>query len=410
MQKPELLAPAGNLEKLKMAIIYGADAVYLGGQRFSLRAAAGNFSSEEMTQGLAFAHGHGVKVYVTINIFFHNEDLIGLPEYLEDLAQMGIDGIIASDPGVIALARAKVPQLPIHLSTQANTTNWASARFWGQQGVSRLVLARELSLEEIKEVKAKTGLELEVFVHGAMCMSYSGRCLLSNYMAHRDANRGQCAQPCRWKYALVEETRPGQYYPIEEDERGSYIFNSQDLNMLEHLPELLETGVSSLKIEGRMKSVHYVATVVKVYRQAIDSLLGDPENFQVREQWKQEITKVSHRDYTTGFYFGKPTVEDHTYGTSSYLRHYDFVGVVLEYNEQKNIAFVEQRNKIFLGDELEVVGPQAEPISFFLEEMWDQNGQLIEEAPHPQQKIYLKLPIKTEPNAMVRRLKVREGG
>lgn len=410
MIKPELLAPAGSLEKLKMAITYGADAVYLGGKQFGLRAGAGNFTPEEMAEGVEIAHSRGVKVYVTINIFAHNEDLRDLPDYLRSLAELKVDAVIISDPGVLEMAREYAPNLELHLSTQANTTNWASARFWEKQGVTRIVLARELSLEEIREVRDKTGVELEVFVHGAMCMSYSGRCLISNYLAHRDANRGECAQPCRWKYALVEENRPGQYFPIEEDERGSYIFNSHDLSMLEHLPELVKAGIASFKIEGRMKSVHYVSTVVKVYRQALDAYFADPDNYKVRADWKEEIAKVSHRDYTTGFYFGKPNTEAHTYGSSSYLRSYDFVGVIIDYDAEKGLYLVEQRNKIFLGDNLEAAGPKGEPQTFILEEMRDMGGNPVESAPHPQQKLYMKIPFEVDSWSMLRRFKEERQG
>lgn len=384
-KKIELLAPAGNLEKLQIAVVYGADAVYLGGQAFGLRAAAGNFTQDEMSKGLDFAHSHGAKVYVTVNIFAHNQDLEQLPSYLRQLESLGVDGLIISDPGVWKIAQEIDVKIPLHVSTQANTTNWASCAFWEGLGAERIVLARELSLEEIKEIRSRVGLELEVFVHGAMCISYSGRCLLSNYMAGRDANRGECAQPCRWNYALLEEKRPGYYYPIEEDERGSYVFNSQDLCLLPYLPELIEAGVDSIKIEGRMKSIHYVATVVQAYRRALDSYYSDPKGYKPDPAWYNEITKVSHRDYTSGFLFGKPQGEDHNYETSSYLRSYDFVGLVLDYDSKDGQATVEQRNNFRVGDELEISGPHTPLFVQKLSEMWDKSGEAIDIAPHPRQ-------------------------
>ncbi|MDD4049165.1 MAG: U32 family peptidase, partial [Clostridia bacterium] len=390
MKKVELLAPAGNLEKLKIAIIYGADAVYLGGKDFSLRASAGNFTLEEITEGVKFAHDHKAKVYITVNIFVHNNDLVKLPDYLRELENIGVDGILFSDPGVWEISQEINSNLSLHLSTQANTTNWASAKFWESKGVERLVLARELSLEEIKEIRKKVESELEIFVHGAMCISYSGRCLLSNYMTGRDANRGECAQPCRWNYALQEEKRLGVYYPIYEDERGSYIFNSQDLCLIRHLPELIDAGINSLKIEGRMKSVHYVATVVYAYRKAIDAYYANPQGYVFDENWYEEILKVSHRDYTTGFLFGKPEKDDHNYETSSYLRNYDFVGLVLDYDNITGIATVEQRNNFKVGDELEIIGAETKRFTQILEIMKDEKGNEIEVAPHAQQVIYLK--------------------
>jgi putative protease len=407
-KKVELLAPAGNLEKLKMAILYGADAVYLGGKEYGLRASAGNFTLEEIEEGVEFAHRYGAKVYVTVNIFAHNRDLESLPGYLKKLEGLSVDGVIFSDPGVWKIAQEINSKLSLHLSTQANTTNWASARFWEERGVERLVLARELSLEEIKEIREKVKTELEVFVHGAMCISYSGRCLLSNYMAGRDANLGECAQPCRWNYALVEEKRPGQAYPIFEDERGSYIFNSQDLCLIRHLPELINAGVDSLKIEGRMKSVHYVATVVNAYRKALDAYYTDPERYVFAECWYDEILKVSHRDYTTGFLFGKPQAEAQNYETSSYLRYYDFVGLVLSYDADTGIAMVEQRNNFRVGDEVEIIGPQTELFNQIVGVMRDEEGQQIEVAPHPQQVVYFKVDKPVRPWDLIRRSKKRE--
>lgn len=386
MKKVELLAPAGNLEKLKIALHYGADAVYLGGKEYGLRASAGNFSLEEIREGVAFARERQAKVFVTVNIFAHNEDLTGLTAYLRELEQAGVDGLIVSDPGVYWIIRETQTTLDIHLSTQANTTNWASALFWQKLGIKRIVLARELSLEEIREIRAKAATELEVFVHGAMCMSYSGRCLLSNYLADRDANRGECAQPCRWNYALVEEKRPGVYYPVTEDDRGSYIFNAQDLCLIQHLPELLAAGVDSLKIEGRMKSIHYVATVVQAYRQALDAYYRDPGRYVFDPAWLEEIKKVSHRDYTTGFLFDRPQAQSQNYETS-YLRSYDFVGLVLDYDEKSGWATVEQRNNFKNGDLLEITGPATPLFTQVLQYMEDETGQAIGAAPHPRQVV-----------------------
>lgn len=402
--KPELLAPAGDLTKLQMAVLYGADAVYIGGRKFSLRAAASNFTSEAMREGINFAHEHGVKVYVTVNIFAHNRDMEGLEDYLKELYDIGVDALIISDPGIFSISREVVPELPVHLSTQANTTNWASAEFWKRQGFERLVLARELSLEEIRQIHERVDVELETFIHGAMCISYSGRCLLSNFMTGRSANLGECTQPCRWKYALLEETRPGEYFPIEEDTRGSYIFNSQDLCMIEHIPELIKAGISSFKIEGRMKSIHYVSTVVKAYRQAIDTYFHDPEQYYAETgKWLEEIMKVSHRDYTTGFYFGRQSATENY--ASSYKRSYDFVGVVKEYLPEEKVALVEQRNRFSKGDLIEFTGPATEPITIEIEQLWDQKGQEIEAAPHPQEIVKIKLSKPVEPFSLMRREK-----
>ena len=405
MAIPELLAPAGDLEKLQVAIAYGADAVYLGGKEFGLRAFAGNFSLEEIAEGLAFAHARGARVYVTVNIFPHNEDLEGLPEYLQGLQEIGVDAVIVSDPGVLSLVKESAPGLPIHLSTQANTTNWAAAKFWRDQGVERIVLARELSLREVNEIRDKAGVDLEIFIHGALCISYSGRCLLSNYMAHRDSNRGQCAQACRWQYSLVEEKRPGQYFPIEEDERGTYVFNSQDLCLIEHIPELVASGAVSFKIEGRMKSVHYVATVVRTYREALDTYLANPAGFRFKPEWKAEIAKVSHREYTTGFYLGQPTGKEESFLSSAYVRNCDFIALVKGYNHEDGVALVEQRNRFSAGEEVEIVGPRGVLFKQIIEEMRDADGQPITVAPHPQQQVYLKVDRPVEEWYLIRRYK-----
>jgi len=397
MYKPELLAPAGDLEKLKMAVNYGADAVYLAGERFGLRKAAKNFSIEQIKEGVQYAHSRGKKVYVTMNIVPHNDDFIGLEEYVKELYNIGIDAVIISDPGMFNVIRKTVPNLPMHLSTQASVTNYETVMFWYNLGIKRIVLARELSLEEIKEIidKAPEDLEIEVFVHGAMCISYSGRCLLSNYMTGRDANRGDCAQACRWKYNLVEEKRPGEFYPVFEDDKGTYIFNSKDLCMIEYIPELIEAGIKSFKIEGRVKSSYYVATVLRSYRMAIDEYLKDPKNYRFNEEWLNEIKKASYRDFTTGFYFGKPTNEDQVYGSSSYIRNYEFVGLVLDYDKETSLATVEQRNRMHVGDGVEIFGPGEDYFTQTIEKMYDEEGNEIDVAPHPQQivKIPMKQPV-----------------
>ncbi|MBO8138809.1 MAG: U32 family peptidase [Desulfotomaculum sp.] len=403
MNSLELLAPAGDLEKLKAAVIYGADAVYLGGKQFSLRAGAGNFGPEELAEGVKFAHRYGAKVYAAVNIFAHNRDLEALPEYLSYLEDLNIDGVIVSDPGVLLIIQERNRGIPVHLSTQANTTNYASALFWKKQGVKRIVLARELSLEEIKKISQHVNVELEAFVHGAMCMAYSGRCLLSSYLTGRDANRGDCAQPCRWKYYLVEEKRPGQYFPVIEEERGTYFMSSRDLCLIEYIPHLVNAGVTSFKIEGRMKSVHYVSTVVKSYRQAIDKYLKDPKNYAVEKKWVEEISKVSHRDYTTGFIFGRPGEEAQSDKPSQYRRDYRFVGIVRHYDKDKGMAVVEQRNNFVVGDKIEVSQPRGENLTFTVQSIYNEEGQQQENAPHPQQILYIPMPP-VEPWSMMRQV------
>jgi len=403
LRKIELLAPAGNFEKLKMALMYGADAVYMGGKAFGLRAFSDNFDNDELKEAVAFTHSLKKKAYVTINIFPHNEDLKDLPDYLIYLRDIGVDAVIIADLGVFRIARQVVPELPLHISTQANNTNWSSVLCWQDLGVSRVVLARELSLEDIKIIREKVDIELEAFVHGAMCMSYSGRCLLSNYLTGRDSNRGECAQPCRWKYHLVEEKRPGQYFPILEDERGTYFLNSKDLCLLEHLPDLIGSGLDSFKIEGRMKSVHYVATVVKVYREAIDAYLSDPSAFSFKHEWKEELEKISHRAYTTGFYFNKTTSDDQIYASSSYTQTHDFIGLVKSYDEKTGLAIIEQRNNMKVGDIIEIAQPGKPNFTQRIEEMFDEMGNTINVAPHPQQIITMPMISKVGEYAMVRR-------
>ena len=403
MKKPELLAPAGNMEKLKMALLYGADAVYLGGKAFGLRAFGGNFTNEELQEAVDFAHKLGKKIYVTVNIFPHNSDIAKLPAYLTFLNEIKVDAILVADLGVFTLAKEYAPDVELHISTQANNTNWAAVNAWAELGASRVVLAREMSLEEVKEIREKCSVELEMFVHGAMCISYSGRCLMSNYLTGRDANRGSCAQPCRWNYALVEEKRPGQYFPVLEDERGTYIFNSKDMCLLPYLPDVIASGVDSLKIEGRMKSVHYAASVVKAYREAIDSYFAAPEQFEVKQEWVEELDKVSHRAYTTGFYYGRPTEKDQIYGTSSYTQTSDFVGLVLDYDEKTGFATVEQRNNMKVGQEIEIFQPHLAGYRQILQEMYNDEGEAIQVAPHPQQIVTIRMDKPVEPYGILRR-------
>lgn len=403
VKKPELLAPAGNMEKLKMACIYGADAVFLAGKQFGLRAFSDNFTLEEMAEAVQFAHGMSKKVYVTVNMYPHNDDLIELPRYLRNINNCGVDGVIVADPGVFRLVQETIPNMPIHISTQANSTNWSSVRFWESLGASRVVLARELSLREITEIKRSSEAELEVFVHGAMCISYSGRCLLSNYLTKRDSNRGECAQPCRWKYRLVEEKRPNDFFPIMEDENGTYIFNSKDLCLFERLPELIKCGVDSFKIEGRMKSVHYVATVVNAYRRAIDAYVADPENYVSKQEWLDELLKVSHRDYTEGFYEHKTNEDDQIYGTSSYQQTHDFIGLVKEGSDSDGYAVVEQRNNMKVGETIEIFQPTGEIFTQVLTQMFDEKGEAITVAPHPQQIVRIRFEKPVEAFSMLRR-------
>lgn len=407
MEKIELLAPAGDLEKLKTAVDYGADAVYFGGELFSLRAGAGNLSVSEMEEGIAYAHAKGVRCYLAMNIFAHNEDILPLEDYLIKIKALDIDAFIVSDPGILVLIKEAIPDAEIHISTQANMTNYKTAQFWQKQGVKRIVLARELTFEEINSLRKELPpeMELEAFVQGAMCISYSGRCLLSNFMIERDANRGQCAHPCRWKYALVEEQRPGEYYPIEEDERGTYILNSRDLCMIEHIPELVQAGITSAKIEGRMKSSFYVATIVSAYRKAIDAYYDDPEHYVFREEWMEELKKVSHREFTTGFYFDQPTNKDQNYQTSAYTRNYTFIGVVKSYDPHTKMAVVEQRNKMTVGEEIEIFGPYTDSFTQKLTVLLDEEGNPIESAPHPQQILQIRMEQPVAENFMLRKRK-----
>lgn len=397
MHKIELLAPAGDLEKLKTAILYGADAVYFGGEMFSLRAGAGNLSINEIREAMDFIHEHDAKGYMTMNIYPHNEDIEPLKAYIEKIKDIPIDAFIVSDPGIICLLKEMIPGVEIHLSTQANTTSYLSANYWASQGISRIVTAREMNIKDISVLREKlpADVEIESFVHGAMCISYSGRCLLSNFMSGRDSNQGACTHPCRWKYALVEQRRPNEYYPIEEDNRGSYILNSRDLCMLDRIPDLVEAGVTSFKIEGRMKSMYYVATVVSAYRSAIDAYIADPENYEYKEEYFHELCKASHREFTHGFYFNKPTDEDQDYLTSSYIREYSFVGLVKEEADENGYTTVEQRNKFSVGDTVEIFGPRTPFYEEEITEILTEEGESVESAPHPQQ--ILKIKFKRNP-------------
>ena len=400
----ELLAPAGDLEKLKTAIRFGADAVYFGGEVGGLRAGAGNLSIPEMAEAMDFVHQHHARGYLTLNIYPHQEDLEPLRAYLEQIKDLPIDAFIVSDPGVMTLLPEIIPDAEIHISTQANTTNLRTAQFWASQpGVKRIVTAREMTLEEIRSMRdgLPEDIEIEAFVHGAMCMSYSGRCLLSNFMTGRDANRGACSHPCRWKYVLMEEKRPGEYYPIEEDGRGSYILNSRDICMIDRLPDLIDAGVMSLKIEGRMKSAFYVATVVAAYRTALDAYLADPEHYIFRSEWMDELRKASHREFSYGFYDGKEQVSQN-FETSDYERDYSFIGVVL--GQDGEYTTVEQRNKFSVGDRIEIFGPRTPYTEDTVEEILNEEGNPMESAPHPQQFLRVKL-SKTYPEHFLLRKK-----
>lgn len=405
--QPEILAPAGDLEKLKMAVIYGADAVYLAGRQFGMRAFAGNFDEKQMEAGIVFAHQHGAKAYVTINIFANNDDLSQLPPYLKLLASLGVDALIIADPGVFALARDIVPHIPVHISTQANTTNWRSARFWQDAGAERVVLAREVTLPEIAAIRSQTELQLEVFVHGAMCWAYSGRCYLSHHLEGRSGNRGECAQACRWKYHLVEEKHPGEYMPVFEDERGTYILNARDLCLINYLPDLARAGVNSFKIEGRMKSVYYVATIVHVYRRMLDAYLADPKHFTPDPAMVEELHKISHRPYSTGFLHGNPGPEGQVLTSTQQVASHEFVGVVQAYDPGDKRATVEMRNRFARGETLEVFGPNTPSREFTVTALLNAAGEPIDEAIRVQEHVTLTIPFPVEPYSLVRR-KIQE--
>lgn len=404
-RKLELLIPASSLEVLKIAVIYGADAVYIGGEAFGLRAKAKNFTLEEMKEGIEFAHAHDCKVYVTANILAHNYDLDGARQYFKELKQIGPDALIISDPGMFTIAKEELPDIDIHISTQANNTNYMTYQFWWKQGAKRVVSARELSLNEIKQIREHIPdeMEIETFMHGAMCISYSGRCLLSSFMAGRDANRGACTHPCRWKYSIVEESRPGEYMPVYENERGTYIFNSKDLCMIEHIPEMLNVGIDSFKIEGRMKTALYVATVARTYRLAIDEFIQDENLYKKRIPfYKSEISKCTYRQYTTGFFFGKPDENTQIYDTNTYIKEYTYLGIVGEQNAQ-GLYHIEQRNKFSVGETIEVMRPNGDNILVTVKRITDERGVDMESAPHPKQQLYIDLGVKLEQYDVLRR-------
>ena len=405
MRKTELLIPAGSLEVLKVAVLYGADAVYLGGEAFGLRAKAKNFTDEEIREGIAFAHSRGVKVYITANILAHNRDLEGVEAYFEELKDMGPDALIISDPGVFSIARRVCPEIDIHISTQANNTNYGTYLFWWNLGAKRVVSARELSLEEIRQIRERIPEEMEIesFIHGAMCISYSGRCLLSNFLTGRDANQGACTHPCRWKYSLVEETRPGEYFPVTENDRGTFIFNSKDLCMIDHIPEMMEAGIDSFKIEGRMKTALYVATVTRAYRLAIDACMRDPEEYRKNMAWyREEIGKCTNREFTTGFYFGKPGPDSQIYENSTYITGSVYLGRVDSVDGEGRCR-LEQKNKFSVGENLELMKPDGRNIPVTVRGIWDEEGNPQDSCPHARQVIDVDLGMVPEPFDILRR-------
>ena len=393
MRPVELLVPASSLEVLKVAVMFGADAVFIGGDVYGLRAKAKNFSKEDMIEGIKFAHDHGVKVHVTVNILAHNYDLDGVREYLTELKEIGPDALIIADPAIFTMAREICPEIDIHVSTQANNTNYGTYNFWYKLGAKRVVSARELSMAEIKEIRAHIpdDMEIESFVHGAMCISYSGRCLLSNYFTGRDANQGACTHPCRWKYAVVEEQRPGEYLPVYENERGTYIFNSKDLCMIEHIPELIDAGIDSFKIEGRMKTALYVATVARTYRKAIDDYMESEEKYRANMDWyKEQISNCTYRQFTTGFFFGKPSEEAQIYDSNTYIKEYTYLGIVGPQNAE-GLYEIEQRNKFSVGETIEIMKPNGDNIEVTVRRITDEDGADMESAPHPKQKLFIDL-------------------
>ncbi len=404
MRKPELLVPAGSLEVLKVAVTFGADAVYIGGEAFGLRAKAKNFTPEEMKAGIEFAHAHGVKVYVTANILAHNSDLTDAAAYFTELAALQPDALIIADPGLFMIAKDVCPEIDIHISTQANNCNYGTFLFWHEQGASRVVTARELSLQEISEIRKRipADMEIETFVHGAMCISYSGRCLLSAYMTGRSANEGACTHPCRWKYAVVEEKRPGEYFPVEENERGTYIFNSKDLCMIEHIPDLIAAGIDSFKIEGRMKTALYVATVARTYRKAIDDYLEDPALYEKNLPWyREQISRCTYRQFTTGFFYGKPDQESQIYDSNTYIREYTYLGIVGEVKD--SLCVIEQRNKFTVGEQIEIMKPDGENIEVTVRAIYNEDGESMESAPHPKQKLFVDLGVQADVFDILRR-------
>ncbi len=405
MKKIELLAPVGDINKLKTAVEYGADAVYLGGESFGLRKASKNFSMEDIKWATEYLHERGKKIHVTLNIIPHDKDIKGVEEYIKDLYDIGVDALIVADPGMFMKVKEVAPDFPIHISTQGSVTNAQTVKFWQKLGAERVVMARELSLNEVSNIIKEVGdsIEIETFAHGAMCMSYSGRCLLSNYMTGRDANMGDCAQPCRYKYHLVEEKRPGEYFPIEEHDEGTFIMNSKDLCMIEHIDDMIKAGIASLKIEGRVKSEYYLATVIRSYRMAIDAYYADPENYKYDPYLLGEIKKVSHRDFTTGFFYGKANENSQVYKDNSYIRGYDFVGIVLDYDKDTKIATIEQRNRVFVGEEIEIFGPGIKHFDYKIEKMLDEKDKEIEVANKAKQIFKIKVDEAIEKGFILRR-------
>lgn len=400
---PELLAPAGDWEKLETAFRYGADAVFLGGKAFGLRAGSGNFTLEEIDQAVKYAHELGKKIYVTVNAYPTEEEIPQLEEYLRELERLQVDAAIVADPGVFRVARKAAPKLPIHVSTQANVINSSGVELWADLGAERVILARETSLAEISEIVKKCSVEIEAFVHGAMCWAYSGRCLLSAGITGRSANQGACTQVCRWKFSLYDETRPNNPIRIEQDERGTYLMNSKDMCMINHIPELVESGLASLKVEGRMKTIHYLATVVKTYREALDAYQKDPENYSVAPRWIEELDKFSHRPYGTGFYFSSPQEDPNVDFHAQYIQTHDFVGIVLEWDAEQKRAMIEQRNVIVAGDTLEILQPKG-PTEILPAQLWDEEENIVERAPHPKQKLWLNSDQPLEPGSIIRKV------
>ena len=402
--KPELLVPASSLDVLKVAVMYGADAVYIGGEMYGLRAKAKNFSNEDIKAGIELAHKYGNRVFITANITAHNKDLEGVRKYFEELKEINPDALIISDPGVFTIAKEVCPEIEIHISTQANNVNYADYLFWQRLGAKRVVSARELSVKEIKEIRANIpdDLEIETFVHGAMCISYSGRCLLSNYFTGRDANLGACTHPCRWKYLIVEESRPGEYLPIEENERGTYIFNSKDLCMIEHIPDLVDAGIDSFKIEGRMKTALYVADVARTYRQAIDDYFESPKLYESKkEYYMEEISKCTYRQFTTGFFYGPTTHETQIYDNNTYVRGYVFLGIIRDIDKE-GYALIEQKNKFCVGDEIEIMKPSGENVMVKVLDMKNEKGEKVESCPHPGELVRILLSEKPEIMNLIR--------
>lgn len=409
MRKIELLIPAGSLEVLKVAVDYGADAVYIGGEAFGLRAKAHNFTIEDMKEAVSYCHAHGVKLYVTANIFAHNDDLEGVRRYFETLKPIGIDALIISDPAIFTIAKEVIPEVDVHISTQANNTNYGTYQFWHRLGATRVVSARELSLREIREIREHIPKEMEIesFVHGAMCISYSGRCLLSHFLTGRDANRGACTHPCRWKYSVVEETRPGEYFPVEEDDRGTYIFNSKDLCMVNHVPELIEAGIDSFKVEGRMKTALYVATVARTYRKAIDDYMESPQKYVENLEWyKEEIGKCTYRQFTTGFYFGKTDSDSQVYDNNDYVKEYTYIGKVESVDSDGRLHFI-QRNKFCVGEQIEAMMFDGRNIELEVMGIWNADMEEVDSAPHPKEPLMVQLNQSLPVGTILRRKAVK---